>query len=400
MKLDPDIRRILSATTNEIVVNFPVRMDNGRVKIFTGYRIQHNGILGPFKGGIRYHPAVDLDEVRALATWMTWKCALADIPFGGATGGVQVDPAEYSINEIERLSRRFTVALGANIGPDYDIVAPDVNTNPQIMAWILDAYLCTVPPHERQRSRRVVTGKPVESGGSAGRAKATGQGIVRMVEMWAREHGVDPGGLAYMVQGFGNVGAHAAFLMERAGARLTAVQDVSGAIANPDGIDPEELAKHARRNGGHVRGYPGASPIDDLTFFSTAADVFIPAALENQINHRTAPLLKVKVVAEGANGPTDPAGDRILQQKGIDVLPDVACNAGGVIVSYFEWLQNKRGERWDLDEVDGRLRKRMERSYCRVRETATTYRTDWRTAAYIVALERLQTVYKERGIFP
>ncbi len=400
MGLDLDIRRILSTTTNEIVVRFPVRMNDGRIEMFTGYRVQHNNALGPFKGGLRFHPAVNIDEVRALATWMTWKGALTNIPFGGGKGGIQLDPFKYSQSELERITRRFTFALGNNIGPEYDIPAPDVNTNAQIMAWILDTYLSTVPPHERQACVHVVTGKPIESGGSVGRDKATGQGVVYTIEEWAKDKGFNLKGATYSVQGFGNVGSWTALLLKQHGSKLIAVEDVSGAIGNPDGIDPEDLLAYAKKNGGLIDGYPKAGRIDRETLFRTKADIFVPAALENQITAETAPLLDVKVVAEGANGPTDPDGDRVLQQKGVDLIPDILCNAGGVVVSYFEWLQNKRSESWDLNEVDTKLHKKIVSAYERVRDTAKEYRTDWRTSAYIVALSRLETVYKERGIFP
>lgn len=399
MKLDPDIRKILAQTNNEIIVNFPVKMDDGRIDMFTGYRVQHNNALGPYKGGLRYHPAVDIDEVRALATWMTWKSGIVNIPFGGAKGGIQFDPCTCTQSELERITRRFTFALGNNIGPEYDIPAPDVNTNSQIMAWILDTFLSTQPPHERQRCSHVVTGKPVEAGGSLGRDKATGQGVVFTIEQWAKDKRFNLNKATYTVQGFGNVGSWASVLLKPHGAQLIAVEDVTGAIINVKGIDPEDLTAYARETGG-IKGYAKAKPIDHMTLFKTKADIFIPAALENQITAETAPLLDVKVVAEGANGPTDPDGDEILQKKEIDTIPDILCNAGGVIVSYFEWLQNKRSEFWDLEEVDKKLHRLIINGYERVRDTAKKYKTDWRTAAYIVALTRLEKVYKDRGIFP
>jgi glutamate dehydrogenase (NAD(P)+) len=400
IKLDDNIRKILAMTTNEIVINFPVKMDDGRIEMFTGYRVQHNSALGPFKGGLRFHPAVDIDEVRALATWMTWKSAIVNIPFGGAKGGIQLDPSQYSMTELEHITRRFTFALGSNIGPEYDIPAPDVNTTAQIMAWILDTYLSTMPPQERQRCTHVVTGKPIESGGSLGRDKATGQGVVFTIEEWAKDNGFELRGATYTVQGFGNVGSWAARLMKQHGSKLIAVEDVSGAIANPSGIDPDDLIDYAKKNRSLISGYTKAEPIDRKTLLQTQADIFIPAALENQITAETAPWLNVKLVAEGANGPTDPDGDRILQEKGIHVIPDILCNAGGVIVSYFEWLQNKRSEFWELEEVDRKLHKKILGAYGRVRDAAKKYNTDWRTAAYIVALLALEKVYKERGIFP
>jgi glutamate dehydrogenase (NAD(P)+) len=342
---------------------------------------------------------VDIDEVRALATWMTWKTAVARIPLGGAKGGIQMDPSNYSTRELERITRRFTFALGSNIGPEYDIPAPDVNTNAGIMAWIMDTYISTMPPLERNRNVHVVTGKPVESGGSLGRDKATGQGIIYTLEQWAKDHDFDLRGATYFVQGFGNVGSWAGRLLKPHGSVLVAVEDATGAIADPNGLDPDDLTTYAEQQGG-IAGYPQAEAVDHVTFLSTKADIFIPAALENQITADTAPLLNVKLIAEGANGPTDPDGDAIVQQKGIAMLPDILCNAGGVIVSYFEWLQNKRSEFWTLDEVDAKLHRHMVSAYQRVRDTAQEFEAEWRMAAYIVALRRLERVYKERGIFP
>jgi glutamate dehydrogenase (NAD(P)+) len=399
MHLDRDVRIILEKAKNEIVVNFPVKMDNGRIEVFTGYRVQHNDALGPFKGGLRYHPQVDLDEVRALAAWMTWKGAIAELPFGGAKGGIQLDPSNYSTTELERITRRFAFSLGNNIGPDYDIPAPDVNTNAQIMAWILDTYLSTVPPNERQRSNHVVTGKPVEAGGSLGRDKATGQGVVFAIQAWAQDHGFSLEGATFIVQGFGNVGSWTARLLSRLGAKLVAVEDATGGTRNRDGLDPDLLLQHVRTRGGVVK-YPHGEFVDHIMFLKTEADIFIPAALENQITAETAPWLKVKLVAEAANGPTDPEGDVILQERKVNLIPDVFCNAGGVVVSYFEWLQNKRSEFWELEEVDCKLRKKIGNAYARVRDKAAELNTDWRTAAYILALTRLEKVYKERGIFP
>jgi glutamate dehydrogenase (NAD(P)+) len=399
MGLDPDISKILARTVNEIVVNFPVRMDDGRIEMFTGYRVQHNNVVGPYKGGLRYHPSVDLDEVRALATWMTWKAAITNTPFGGAKGGVRFDPRKYTEHEIEHITRRFTFALGSNIGPEYDVVAPDVNTNPQIMAWILDTYLSTMPPPERNRCIQVVTGKPVASGGSLGRNKATGQGVVFIIEKWAQDRGVDLSKATYMVQGFGNVGSWVARLMKQLGATLVAVEDITGAIHDKSGIDPEELLAHVKERGG-TSGFAGAESIAHEAFLKTEADILIPAALHNEITAETADWLNVRLVAEGANGPTDPDGDTILQKKGIEVLPDILCNSGGLIVSYFEWLQNKRSESWELAEVDSGLHKKLINAYERVRATAEEFDTDWRTAAHIVGLSRLETIYKERGIFP
>ena len=399
MNLNPDVRKILAKTTNEISVNFPVKMDDGRIEMFSAYRVQHSSVLGPFKGGLRYHPLVNIDEVRALATWMTWKTAVVNIPFGGAKGGIQFDPGMYSQTEIQRITRRFTFALGNNIGPDYDIPAPDVNTNAQIMAWILDTYLSTVPPHERHRSYHVVTGKPVDLGGSIGREKATGQGVVYLIEQWSKDYGLDLNKATYFVQGFGNVGSWAARLMKPLGSTLVGVEDASGAIVNPNGINVDQLLTYVDKHK-VISGYPDGVAVDHETFLKTKADIFIPAALENQITAETAPFLNIKLVAEGANGPTDIEGDEILQQRGIYVLPDILCNAGGVTVSYFEWLQNKRSEFWDLEQVDEKLHRTMINAYQQVSRIVEKYQTDWRTAAYIVALSRLEKVYIGRGIFP
>lgn len=397
--LDDDIRKILSHTTNEIVVNFPVRMDDGRIEVFTGYRVQHNNALGPFKGGLRFHPDLDIDEVRALAAWMTWKSAIARIPFGGAKGGIQCDPMGYSLHEVERITRRMTYALGNNIGPEYDIPAPDVNTNAQIMAWVLDTYLSTVPPHERCANTHVVTGKPIEAGGSLGREKATGQGVVFLVEQWARLRGVDLSRARFAVQGYGNVGSWSARLLAKDGAKLIAAEDVTGAIASVAGLDAEALEAHVRAHGG-VHGFPGAKAIDHEEFLAADVEILIPAAMESQITRETAPLIRARLVAEGANGPTDPDGDRILLERGIEVIPDIVCNSGGVIVSYFEWLQNKRSEFWDLEEVDQKLRRKIIAAHERVAAAAKDHGTDARTAAYVVALTSLAKVYQERGIFP
>ena len=399
VELDDSIRKILSVSNNEITVHFPVRMDDDSVKTFTGYRVQHNDALGPYKGGLRFHPHVDIDEVRALAAWMTWKGAIADIPFGGAKGGIQFDPTDYSQREIERITRRFTFALGSNIGPEYDIPAPDVNTNAQIMAWVLDTYASTMPPHERQANTHIVTGKPVESGGSLGRDKATGQGVVFSIMEWAKENDFSLDGATYIVQGYGNVGSWASRLLRRFGARLIGVEDVTGAIRSDDGLDPSSLASYVKETGG-IQGFESAEPIDHYSFLGLNADIFVPAALEHQINNETAPLLNVQLVAEGANGPTSPEGDAILADRGIDLIPDILCNSGGVIVSYYEWLQNKRSEFWELEEIDKKLHRRIRTAYEKVRRAAESKEVDMRTAAYIVALERLEKVYKERGIFP
>ncbi len=400
MNMNKGIRNILSQTANEIVVHFPVKMDDGQIKMFTGYRVQHNNILGPYKGGLRYHPSVDLDDAKALATWMTWKTAIAGLPYGGAKGGIQFDPTKCSDGELERITRRFTFALGNNIGPEYDIPAPDVNTGPQTMAWILDTYLSTRSQGERNNSLHVVTGKPLNSGGTLGRDRATGYGVVTTIAEWARDHKLDLAKATYIVQGFGNVGSWSAYFMKQKGAKLLAVEDVSGIIYSEKGIDPEELITFAKNNHGKISHYPNVVAISHKEFLSLKADVFIPAALSNQITLETAPLLNVKLVAEGANGPTTPEADLILQERGIGLIPDVLCNSAGVIGSYFEWLQNKRSEYWEMEEVIEKIKKKVIEAYANVSKTAKAHKTDLRTAAYIVALTRLEKAYIERGIFP
>ncbi len=399
--LAPEVQKILNSPSCEVSVTFPVNMDDGTVEKFTGYRVQHNNVLGPFKGGIRYHTHVSIDEVRALAAWMTIKCALVDIPFGGAKGGVQVDPAKLSRRELERMTRRFVYALGSNIGPGYDVPAPDVNTDARTMAWIVDTYAATLPPQERFRAPAVVTGKPVSAGGLAGREKATGQGIVNLIELWANDHACKLRDLSYTVQGYGKVGGWAARILQDQGARLLAAQDITGAIRSrvDGGLDADALAHHVQATGG-VAGFPGSEPITSDEFFQEEADVFIPAAMENQVNAHTAQLLNVCLVAEGANGPTTPAGDAALAERGIDVLPDVLCNAGGVIVSYFEWLQSRGLATWDAATVDNKLQEILKQAYTRVRALSHEKTLDWRTACYAVALRRIEQVYAERGIFP
>lgn len=399
MGLDPDVRKILSETANEILVNFPVKMDDGGVRVFTGYRIQHNNVMGPFAGGLRYHPGADLEDIRALAMRLTWKHALAGVPFGGAMGGVLVDPMGCSTDELERITRRFTFCLGNNIGPEYDIPSPELNTGPQIMAWILDTYLSTVPSHERNGSKHVVTGKPTALGGSLGRDKATGQGIVFLLEEWARERSFDLSTASFIVQGFDTVGSWASRLLGRCGARLLAVEDRSGAIANPAGLDPNGLATYMGEQ--HVvQGFPHGEAIDHEAFLSIKADIFIPAALENPVDARTASLLNVHLVAEGVNCATEVEGDLILTERGIEVIPDILCNAGGVLVHFFEWLQNRRSESWELDEVDRKLRQAVVGAYEEVKRKAGEFGVGLRTAALILALSRIENVYLKRGIFP
>ncbi len=400
MGLNPNIKKILAITNNEIIVNFPVKLDNGEIEIFTGYRVQHNNALGPYKGGLRYHPTVDINSARALATWMTWKCSLAGLPYGGGKGGVQIDPNKFSKTELERITRRFTYALGDNIGPDIDIPAPDVNTNAEMMAWIADTYMATKSPAQRSSFSHVVTGKPVGSGGLEGRDRATGFGVVVSIQAWANWKKTSLEGKKYIVQGFGNVGQWASKFMKEKGSILTAVQDASGTIYNENGIDPEELLEYTSKNKGNVKGFDKALEIDSSTFFSLECDICIPAALGNQITENNAGEIKAKLIAEGANGPINPEGETILLQNGVDIIPDILCNSGGVIGSYFEWLQNKSGELWVIEDVMPKLEKKIINSFNNVINAAKEYNTDFRNAAYIVAIKRIEKTYIQRGVFP
>ena len=398
--LHPNIRKILSITNNEIIVNFPVKMDNGNVEIFTGYRVQHNNALGPYKGGLRYHPTVDIDAARALAMWMTWKTSLAGLPYGGAKGGIKLDPSKYSKGELERITRRFTFALGDNIGPEYDIPAPDVNTNSQTMAWMADTYMSTRPPAERAAHQHVVTGKPAGSGGLEGRDRATGYGVYLSIKFWSEKNKTSLEGKTFIVQGFGNVGYWTAHFLEKEGAKLVAVQDAYGSIVNETGIDVEDLLEYSQLNGGSIVNFPHAKPVEKNEFFSIACDICIPAALGNQITKDNASMIQASLIAEGANGPTNVEGEKILLKKGITIIPDILCNSGGVIGSYFEWLQNRNGELWQLNEVMVKLHKKLKDSFDTVYEYSENGAVDMRTAAYCIAIERIEQAYVQRGIFP
>lgn len=400
MNLDAGVRKILATTQNEVVVHFPVKMDDGTIEVFSGYRVQHNNTLGPYKGGLRYHPTVDIEAARALATWMTWKSAIAGLPYGGGKGGIKIDPSKYSQAELERITRRFTYALGDNIGPEYDIPAPDVNTNAQTMAWIADTYASTKSPAERLINLHIVTGKPVASGGLQGRDRATGFGVVTSIKKWAKQNDVDLNGKTYIVQGFGNVGYWTAHFLHKEGAKLIGAQDHTGSIYNENGIYPEELIEYAKTNKGGVGGYPQAKSIENADFWKLECDILVPAALGNQITLENADNIKATLIAEGANGPTDADAEEILLKKGIAIIPDILCNSGGVIGSYFEWLQNKRSETWKIEEVLEKLQDKIEIAYDKVVDCSVKYKTDYRTAAYIVALEKIEQVYKERGVFP
>ncbi|HLT51559.1 MAG TPA: Glu/Leu/Phe/Val dehydrogenase [Arenibacter sp.] len=398
--LNGNIRKILSITNNELIIHFPVKMDNGVIEIFTGYRVQHNNALGPYKGGLRYHPTVDIETAKALAMWMTWKTSLAGLPYGGAKGGIQIDPTKYSISELERITRRYTYALGDNIGPEHDIPAPDVNTNSQTMAWILDTYMSTKAPSERSKNMHVVTGKPLGCGGSEGRDRSTGYGVFLTIKFWAQRKNINLKNKKFIVQGFGNVGYWTSHFLEIEGAKLVGVQDAFGSISNSEGINVSDLSNYMAQNKGSIADYPIALAIESDRFFELECDICIPAALGNQITARNADSIKAVLVAEGANGPIDIEGEKILLDKGIGIIPDILCNSGGVIGSYFEWLQNRNGEIWLLDEVMDRLEKQLEGVFNKVCDKAEKRNCDLRSAAYIIAIERIEKAYVQRGIFP
>lgn len=393
------VHAILSQPKNELIIHFPVTLDDGTMRMFKGYRIQHNNVLGPYKGGIRYHQAVCLDDLKALASMMTWKCALMEIPFGGAKGGVKFNPREHSQAELMRITRRFTHALGQKIGPNYDIPAPDVGTNAQVMVWMMDTFMNSTADTDKNAQRAIVTGKTLICGGSRGRDKATSQGLVHCVVEWAKENRFDLEGKTALIQGFGNVGSHAALLLGRLGVSTIAVGDHSGYLRSSEGFNPHKLVEHVRQTGS-LLGYGHGESITREEFFATKADFFIPAALENQVGVQEARLLDVALIAEGANGPINPEGEEILRERGIPVIPDILANSGGVTVSYYEWVQNRRSETWELEEVDERLEAAMTNTYHRVMFFARQHSVDPRIAAYCLALKQLATAYAERGIFP
>ena len=390
---------ILAQPKNEIMVHFPVLMDNGHHQLFKGYRVQHNNALGPYKGGIRYHPHVSLDDVKSLAVLMTCKCSLVRVPFGGGKGGVKCNPRELSHDELMRVTRRFCSAISNEIGPDYDIPAPDVGTNAQIMAWFADTYQQMMPEHTRQDTARIVTGKPVEMGGSVGRDKATGQGLVDVLDEMLPELGIDISKMTFTLIGFGNVGGWTGRLLADRGATLNAVLDHTGAIHNANGIDVTKLTAHVESTGG-VGGFDGAESISTDDFYGLDVDVLVPAALEQMITEKEAAVIGAKVVAEGANAPTTPEGDAVLMQRGVEILPAILCNAGGVTVSYFEWVQNKCSVTWSPEEVDHKLNQHMVLAARRVKLARHKYETDMRTASYCAALEAIGRVYDLRGVFP
>jgi glutamate dehydrogenase (NAD(P)+) len=393
------LKLILTQPKNEIMVHCPVEMDDGSWQLFKGYRVQHNNVLGPYKGGIRYHPEVKLDEVKTLALLMTMKCALARLPFGGAKGALRIDPRGVSKDELMRVTRRLTSALGDNIGPDYDIPAPDVGTNAQVMAWMADTYINFAESSSKVTARGVVTGKPLEFGGSAGRDKATGQGLVFVLDALLPGMNIELDKVSCSLIGFGNVGSWTARLLQERGTTLKAVMDHTGAILNDNGIDAEALTLHVKETGG-VKGFANAEAISNEPFYATPVDLFIPAALEQMVDLEHAKRMQCKVLVEGANAPTTPHAERYLLDKGVEVLPAILCNAGGVTVSYFEWKQNRQSETWDEELVDERLKKTMTRSAKRVLEMSKRLNCNMRIASYASAIEHIDKVYEMRGVFP
>ncbi len=394
LNLEPGIWKILTQPKRQIIVSCPVQMDNGEIEVFTGYRVQYNITLGPAKGGIRYHPDVSLDEVTALAAWMTWKCAVAHIPFGGGKGGVACDPTRMSKRELEALTRRYIAEIIDAIGPEKDVPAPDVNTDAQVMAWVMDTYSM----HVGHTSTAVVTGKPIELGGSLGRREATGRGVMIVTREAIKHVGFDIKNATVAVQGFGNVGSVSADLLAKAGARIVAVSDWKGGVRNPAGLDIARMLEYAKEPK-TVDGFPGGEPITNEELFALEVDVLIPAALENQITVENAPQVRARIVIEAANGPTTPDAHKILHQRGIFVVPDILANSGGVTVSYFEWVQDRHGYFWEEEEVNTRLEKKMCEAFDAVLQTSLKYKVDLRTAAYIVAINRVGTVTRMRGMY-
>ncbi len=394
LDLDPDLYAVLRVPNRELKVYIPTKMDSGRIQVFEGYRVQHNFARGPAKGGIRYAPDVTLDEVRALAAWMTWKCAVVNVPFGGAKGGIICDPQQMSIGELERMTRRYAAELLDFIGPEKDVPAPDMNTNEQTMAWIMDTYSM----HARHTVNAVVTGKPIDLGGSAGRREATGRGILFVINEAIKRFKMTPAETRVVVQGSGNVGGIGAQLLHEAGYKVVAISDIHGGIYNPKGIDiPKALAylKTTRS----FEDYEGVEFVNNQELLELECDVLVPAATENQITSQNADQLKCKVLAEGANGPTTAAADEILHQKGIFVVPDILANAGGVTVSYFEWVQDRMGYFWREDVVNERLQDKMVASFNDLCRFADAHNVDTRTAAYMLAIDRVAYDTRMRGIY-
>lgn len=394
LNLDADLYAVMRVPNRELKVYIPTRMDSGRIQVFEGYRVQHNFARGPAKGGIRYSPDVNLDEVRALAAWMTWKCAVVNVPFGGAKGGIICDPQQMSIGELERMTRRYASELLDFIGPEKDVPAPDMNTNEQTMAWIMDTYSM----HARHTVTAVVTGKPIDLGGSSGRREATGRGILFVTNEAIKRFGMSPETTRVVVQGSGNVGGIGAQLLHEAGYKVVAISDVHGGIYNPNGIDIPSALKHLQATRS-FEDYPGVERVTNSELLELECDVLVPAATENQITSQNADRIKCKVLAEGANGPTTAAADQVLHEKGIFVIPDILANAGGVTVSYFEWVQDRMGYFWREDVINQRLEDTMVASFNDLCRYADLHSVDTRTAAYMLAIDRVAYDTRMRGIY-
>ncbi|MCZ6866241.1 MAG: Glu/Leu/Phe/Val dehydrogenase [Chloroflexi bacterium] len=393
--LNDGLRDVLGSCKREFTVNFPVKLDSGDIQVFTGHRVHHNVTRGPAKGGIRYHPNVTLDEVKALAMWMTWKCAVTNIPFGGGKGGVTCNPKSMSQGELERLTRRYATEISPLIGTVSDIPAPDVNTNGQTMAWIMD----TISMHRGYTEPGIVTGKPISIGGTLGRTEATGRGVMLTAQEAAKHLGLSFEGARVVVQGYGNVGYWGAYLLQQLGCKVIAASDTRGAIYAEQGLDTEELLAH-KTDSGSVAGFPGSDSITDAELLELPCEILVPAALEQQITGENAPKINTKIIVEGANGPTTPEADAIFYDRDIMVVPDILANAGGVVVSYFEWVQDIQRLFWEKDDVNERLESVMTRSFDQVLAASQEHKTDLRTAALLVAVERVADAVKIRGIYP
>lgn len=395
LNLDEGTFQYLSTPVKQVIVSVPVVMDNGEIKIFEGIRVVHDDVLGPSKGGIRYAPDVNLDEVKALAAWMTWKCAVVNVPFGGAKGGIRCNPKEMSTRELEHLTRRYTANLLEVFGPDRDIPAPDMNTNEQTMAWIVDTYSM----HARSNQWAVVTGKPIILGGSRGRKEATGRGVVTCVMSALNKLGMMANHCTVAVQGFGNVGSISALLMHEQGSKVVAISDVTGGYYNPNGIDIPKAMAYAEANNKTLEGFADATPITNEELLELDVDILIPAAKEDQISAENAPRIKAKIIAEGANGPVMANADKILDEKGIMVIPDILANAGGVTVSYFEWVQDRQGYFWTEERVNRRLTRMMRDAFNNLFKVSEQYNITLRQAAYVYAIDKVAKTMKLRGIY-
>jgi glutamate dehydrogenase (NAD(P)+) len=394
LDLEPGLYKVLRHPEKQITVSVPVMMDNGELEVFTGYRVLYNTVRGPAKGGIRFDMQVTLEEVKALAAWMTWKCAVVNLPFGGAKGGVICDPAAMSVGELERLTRRYTAGIIHTLGPDSDVPAPDVNTNERVMAWVMDTYSM----HHRHTVTAVVTGKPVEMGGSLGRREATGRGCMIVTKEALKHLGMKVAGTTVAVQGFGNVGSVAAQLLAREGCKIRAISDRTGAYYNKNGIDVDAAVEYVKQNR-TLEGFKDGDSITNEELLTADVDVLLPAALENVITSKNAAKIQAKIVCEGANGPTTAGADSILDEKEIFVIPDILANAGGVTVSYFEWVQDRGGYFWSEESVNDRLTDIMRRSFAEVLRSSLQHRVNMRTAAYMTSISRVAAVHKLRGIY-